>query len=164
MIPFSESIPSLSSSISSSENTTPRTSSSCSRSNYYFYQPPTTTTTTTTVMRSKLTHSSSLKLNPTVQECQFKRYSEPLAPVKRWDDSQLEMELAEDDLIMDKKKNKARRNSSLRFKQSFIFDKFRHHHHHHHQQEEEMSNNSCHSNRKSLKFTRPFKKLCDWLF
>lgn len=153
------SIPSLSSSISSSENTTPRTSSSCSRSNYYFYQPP-TTTTTTTVMRSKLTHSSSLKLNPTVQECQFKRYSEPLAPVKRWDDSQLEMELAEDDLIMDKKKNKARRNSSLRFKQSFIIDKFRHHH----QQEEDMSNKSCHSNRKSLKFTRPFKKLCDWLF
>ncbi|KAG2236568.1 hypothetical protein INT48_000868 [Thamnidium elegans] len=119
------SIPSLSSSISSSENNTPRTSSSsCSTTNnYYLYQnfnaPPATEIT-------KLTHT-----------------------IKRWDDSQLEMELAEDDLIMDKKKSKVRRNSSLRFKQSYIIDKFRHH-----RQEE----------KKSIKFTRPFKKLYDWLF
>ncbi|KAI8063997.1 hypothetical protein BDF21DRAFT_427989 [Thamnidium elegans] len=145
------SIPSLSSSISSSENNTPRTSSSsCSTTNnYYLYQnfnaPPATEIT-------KLTHTSSLKLNNNnnnVQEPQLKRYSEPLVPVKRWDDSQLEMELAEDDLIMDKKKSKVRRNSSLRFKQSYIIDKFRHH-----RQEE----------KKSIKFTRPFKKLYDWLF
>ncbi|GAA5815499.1 hypothetical protein MFLAVUS_009011 [Mucor flavus] len=144
------SIPSLSSSISSSENNTPRTSSSsCSTTNnYYLYQnfnaPPTTS-------NNKLTHTSSLKVyNTNAQEAQSKRYSEPLVPVKRWDDSQLEMELAEDDLIMDKKKNKVRRNSSLRFKQSYIIDKFRQH-----RQEEE---------KKTVKFTRPFKKLYDWLF
>lgn len=141
------SIPSLSSSISSSENTTPRTSCSTTN-NYYLYQnfnaPPPPT-------NNKLTHTSSLKVhNTNVQETQSKRYSEPLVPAKRWDDSQLEMELAEDDLIMDKKKNKVRRNSSLRFKQSYIIDKFRQHH-----QEEK---------KKTVKFTRPFKKLYDWLF
>ncbi|GAA5796742.1 hypothetical protein HPULCUR_002117 [Helicostylum pulchrum] len=149
------SIPSLSSSISSSENNTPRTSSSsCSTTNnYYLYQNFNASTMRSTTP-TKLTHTSSLKVNNStnVQEAQCKRYSEPLVPVKRWDDSQLEMELAEDDLIMDKKKNKVRRNSSLRFKQSYIIDKFRQHH----RQEE--------TKKKTVKFTRPFKKLYDWLF
>ncbi|KAG1444237.1 hypothetical protein G6F56_010381 [Rhizopus delemar] len=57
---------------------------------------------------------------------QQKRNSEPM-PSRRWDDSQLEMELAEDDL-MDTKTH--RRHSSLRFKRKLLpsenyFNKFR---------------------------------------
>lgn len=125
---YHRSIPSLSSSIASSE---PRTSSSSSTNNYYLYQ---------NFNPQPLTHSTSLRSNhKVVTAIEQKRYSEPL---KRWDDSQLEMELAEDDLIMDKKK--LRRNSSLR-----IIDKFRH------RQQQDP---------KKSPITRSFKKVYDWLF
>jgi hypothetical protein len=148
-----KSIPSLSSSISTVENTstssTPRTSSS--------YTNNTT-----------LTHSSSLRSNY-AQQLQppqhHKRYSEP-SPIitKRWDDSQLEMELAEDDLIDDKKK-KVRRNSSLRLKQKFqlsaesynIIDKFRHH-------RRTSQSDQIVIIKQNNKLSNPFKKVCDWLF
>ncbi|ORE01088.1 hypothetical protein BCV72DRAFT_246199 [Rhizopus microsporus var. microsporus] len=55
----------------------------------------------------------------------YKRYSE-LMPTRRWDDSQLEMELAEDDLIEEQRKKKFI-NSSLRLKLSENL-KFRHSH------------------------------------
>ncbi|KAI8976182.1 hypothetical protein BDB01DRAFT_803586 [Pilobolus umbonatus] len=107
-----QSIPSLSSSISSNDTNiaTPRTSSSSCRP----------------------------YLN--------KRNSEP--PMKRWDDSQLEIELAEDDLIEEKK---IRRNS-LRFKlqqsESFLIDKFR-------QRNKES---------KQKRLSNSIKRLCKWLF
>jgi hypothetical protein len=126
---YHRSIPSLSSSIASSE---PRTSSSSSTNNYYLYQ---------SFNSQPLTYSTSLKSNKVVTSIEQKRYSEPL---KRWDDSQLEMELAEDDLIMDKKK-KVRRNSSFR-----LIDKFRHH-----RQQDQVKPNSI---------TRSFKEVYDWLF
>ncbi|KAL4211322.1 hypothetical protein AB4K20DRAFT_1866676 [Rhizopus microsporus] len=55
----------------------------------------------------------------------LQKYSE-LAPTRRWDDSQLEMELAEDDLIEEQRKKKFI-NSSLRLKLSENL-KFRHSH------------------------------------
>ncbi|CAO0796426.1 unnamed protein product [Mucor circinelloides] len=80
-----------------------------------------------------------------------KRHSEPTPPTKRWDDSQLEMELAEDDLIY---KGKVRRNSSLRFKQTLqlsesIKEKFRHR-----QQQQQQES----------KLSRSLKRVRDWLF
>ncbi|KAG2200671.1 hypothetical protein INT47_005827 [Mucor saturninus] len=122
---YHRSIPSLSSSIASSE---PRTSSSSSTNNYYSYQ---------NFNPQALSYSTSLRSNRVVTPVEQKRYSEPL---KRWDDSQLEIELAEDDLIVNKKKN-----SSLRF-----IDKFRHHR----QQDHDRKNS----------IARSFKKVYDWLF
>ncbi|KAI8647597.1 hypothetical protein BD408DRAFT_408198 [Parasitella parasitica] len=80
-----------------------------------------------------------------------KRHSEPAQPVKRWDDSQLEMELAEDDLIC---KTKVRRSSSLRFRQTIhesLKEKFRHRQ----QQQSPLP---------AIKLSKPFKKIRDWLF
>lgn len=165
-----KSIPSLSSSISSNtvENiqSTPRTSSS-SNSSYYnhiLYSPAIMPNNNTT---PSLTHSNSLRSNYNDHssiQLNSKRYSEPSPVVtKRWDDSQLEMELAEDDLI-DKKK-KVRRNSSLRLKQkfqlsaeSYIIDKFRHHHRSSHSQEDAIVIVKQH------KLSNSFKKVRDWLF
>lgn len=81
------SIPSFSSSISSHDS--PRTSSSSC-----YYNP-------LQLDSKKSTETTNSSSSPT--------------SVKRWDDSQLEMELAEDDLISSSRK--VRRNSSLRLKQ-----------------------------------------------
>lgn len=122
---------------------------------------------------SNLTHSNSLRSNyntNTQQDDKYKRYSEPSPVVtKRWDDSQLEMELAEDDLIDAYKKKKVRRNSSLRLKQKFqlsaetyIIDKFRH-----------RRSSSTGGGEESIEFSKPkssnkfstsFKKVYEWLF
>ena len=155
------SIPSLSSSISSNDTHSPRTSSSSVNYSY-----------------PSLKHSASLKLNTQVQ--QQKRLSEPLSPispispvtpttaakVKRWDDSQLEMELAEDDLIKSSQK-KVRRNSSLRLKEklqlseSFIKEKLRSH-------KREYSDDDIlyytTTTRKSKKLSKSLKRVYDWLF
>lgn len=139
------SIPSLSSSISSHDSpasttaSTPRTSSSSSMYRMY---------------GNKLTHSNSLKIpssTPPPIAIEQKRYSEPppVTTTKRWDDSQLEMVLAEDDFLQ---QSKVRRNSSLRLKEklqlseSFIKDKLRNH-----------RNNK--TSKKSLR-----KRIYDWLF
>lgn len=91
------SIPSLSSSISSNEtNQSPRTSSSSYYNQTYEH------------------HQLPLELKKSTET------NAPKSPtsIKRWDDSQLEMELAEDDLISNRK---VRRNSSLRIKQKLQF-------------------------------------------
>lgn len=105
--------------------------------------------------------SSSLQLLQQQPQQQPQQYT------KRWDDSQLEMELAEDDLISDNKK--VRRNSSLRFKkqqllssaESFIIDKFRHP-----RQSQEVDTmealEATKTHKKKTKFS--FKKVVDWLF
>ncbi|KAI8076657.1 uncharacterized protein B0P05DRAFT_545349 [Gilbertella persicaria] len=146
------SMPSLSSSISSNDTSSPRTSSS--EYSQYFHN-------------TNLKHSSSLKLITKIQqEPNLKRFSEPLPSVpttpkvKRWDDSQLEMELAEDDLIQSGQK-KVRRNSSLRLKEklqlseSFIKEKFRHH-----KKEDDVLVTTI----KHKKLSKSFRKVYDWLF
>lgn len=186
------SIPSLSSSISSNpgestQNSTPRTSSSSTSSSYInnhnkdsylnqyqnynssFYMPSKNNI-------SNLTHSNSLRsnyntntTNHTQQDDKYKRYSEPSPVVtKRWDDSQLEMELAEDDLIDAYKKKKVRRNSSLRLKQKFqlsaetyIIDKFRHRRSSSTGGEESIV---LAKPKSSNKFSTSFKKVYEWLF
>ncbi|OBZ90761.1 hypothetical protein A0J61_01171 [Choanephora cucurbitarum] len=147
------SIPSLSSSISSNDTHSPRTSSSSIN-----YSCP------------NLKQSAPLKLNTQIHQ---KRLSEPLSPispmtpkVKRWDDSQLEMELAEDDLIESSQK-KVRRNSSLRLKEklqlseSFIKEKLRSH-------KREYSDDDIlyytTQNKNKTKLSRSLKKVYDWLF
>jgi hypothetical protein len=123
------SMPSLSSSISSNDtstNNSPRTSTS---------------------------NNFSYNCNYNALELSNKRHSEPTPPTKRWDDSQLEMELAEDDLIY---KEKVRRNSSLRFKQTLqlsesLKEKFRHRQ----QQQMPLQEN---------KLSKSFKRVRNWLF
>ncbi|KAI9485668.1 MAG: hypothetical protein EXX96DRAFT_645595 [Benjaminiella poitrasii] len=71
-----------------------------------------------------------------------KRYSEPqiVTPTRRWDDSQLEMELAEDDLI-DRVNKVPQRTTSLRFnKTKLLF------------------------HRSSSQHQPLIKKICNWLF
>ncbi|CEP14420.1 hypothetical protein [Parasitella parasitica] len=84
-----------------------------------------------------------------------KRHSEPAQPAKRWDDSQLEMELAEDDLIP----TKVRRSSSLRFRQTIhesLKEKFRHRQ----QQQQQQQQTPL----PSIRLSKPFKKIRNWLF
>lgn len=134
-------LPSLSSSVSSSAESSPRSS--------------TTNYSPTTLSHSRSLHTLKAPLRDDTKKSRKKRHhscEEPVRvmnallldnkkPISRWDDSQLEIELAEDDLI-DKK---VRRSSSLRLKlaSESLKEKFR-------------------NDNKSNRFAK-FKRLYDWL-